>query len=70
MQVLVKGKGQIDMSEVRVGDRLQSMAAGGSLFYDEVYFFGHRNASALGQYVSLWVHVPNHPASIIKMSPR
>ncbi|BDA50219.1 probable sonic hedgehog protein A [Coccomyxa sp. Obi] len=69
-QVLVKGEGQLDMSEVRVGDMLQSIAANGSLIYDEVYFFGHRNSSALGQFVSLWVVVPNHPAAIIKMSPR
>lgn len=70
MQVLVKGKGQSDMAEVRVGDRLQSIAADGSLFYGEVYFFGHRDSSALGQFVSLWVLVPNHPAAMIKMSPR
>ena len=70
MQVLVKGRGQMDMSEVCIGDRLQSIAADGSLFYDEVYFFGHRNSSALGQFVSLWVHIPKHPVAIIKMSPR
>lgn len=70
MQVLVKGRGQMDICEVLVGDRLQSIAADGSLFFDEVYFFGHRNSLALGQFVSLWVHVPNHPAAVIKMSPR
>jgi len=41
------------MSELRVGDTVRSVNGAGELFFDDVYFFGHADASVTADYVAL-----------------
>lgn len=41
------------MSELRVGDTVRSVNGAGESFFDDVYFFGHADASATAEYVAL-----------------
>ena len=66
---LESGK-QLPMSTLRAGDKVQSVAEEGCLIYDEVYFFGHQDSSAMGTFVALEVHLPERPAVTIYLSPR
>ncbi|KAI8462767.1 MAG: hint module-domain-containing protein [Monoraphidium minutum] len=41
------------MDELRVGDRVLAAGTGGALEYQDVYFFGHRDAAAAAAFVRL-----------------
>lgn len=41
------------MEELRIGDKVQVVDGQGSLTYDEIYFFGHRDPASMGSYVKL-----------------
>jgi hypothetical protein len=45
--------GTTRMSELRVGDTVRSVNGAGEVFFDEVYFFGHAEASINADYVAL-----------------
>ncbi|KIZ04059.1 hypothetical protein MNEG_3903 [Monoraphidium neglectum] len=49
----VAGGGAKRMDELRVGDKVLAANAAGKLEYQDVYFFGHRDASAAAQFVRL-----------------
>ena len=41
------------MQELRIGDRVQTVSADGSVAYEDIYFFGHRSANEMGSFVKL-----------------
>lgn len=46
-------QGQKHMRELRVGDQVLSLDAEGTLIFDDIYFFGHAQATAWAPFVSL-----------------
>ena len=51
--VTIEGRGEAQMQDVRIGDRVLVARSDGSLGYDDVYFFGHRDRAAVASFVRL-----------------
>mmetsp|Transcript_23178 Transcript_23178/g.39229 ORF Transcript_23178/g.39229 Transcript_23178/m.39229 type:complete len:547 (+) Transcript_23178:110-1750(+) len=52
--VAVDNRGMVQMKDLDVGDRVKSVTTpGGKMIYAPVYFFGHRDATVLGDYITL-----------------
>ena len=48
----------LEMHDVRIGDRVQTMLPDGTTDYQEVYFLSHANAAEQGVFVNV-THVSN-----------
>jgi len=60
----------IPISDIVVGDRLQSVAADGSIVYEEVYGFGHKDASTETTFIRVEVKRANEGSRYLELTPR
>ena len=51
--VTVETGGAKMMRELRLGDKIRVVKPDGSLAWDDIYFFGHREDTAMGEFVRL-----------------
>lgn len=59
-------QGPLHMRDVRAGDRVLAVDAGGQFFFDEVYFFGHAQAHAWEPYT--WIRTVS--GKVLRASPK
>lgn len=64
--VEVYDKGLVAMKDLKYGDRVKTLSKEGSFHYEEVYFFGHRDASAISEYVN----VQSVGGKVLQLSPK